>query len=130
MSIVFDENIMGIWYCQLADDFDIMWALQRDPEGGYKALGRTRKYHSSDDPWDDKDTKRWFEGKIKADTDALAVERSRAHMIELTGGFTMTFEPDRVPMLFELVRGEASVEDFAKKLQAMPWAHSMEATTH
>jgi hypothetical protein len=130
MSIVFDDNLMGIWYCQLADDFDIMWALQRDPEGGYKALGRTRKYHSPDDAWDDKDTKRWFEGKIKADTDALAVERSRAHMIELTAGFTMNFEPDRVPMLFELVRGTASVEDFAKKLQAMPWAHSMQATTH
>jgi hypothetical protein len=130
MSIVFDDKLMGIWYCQLADDFDIMWALQRDPEGGYKALGRTRKYHTPDDPWDDKDTKRWFEGKIKADSDALAVERSRAHMIELTGSFTITFEPDRVPMLYELVRGEASVEDFAKKLQAMPWAHSMEATTH
>lgn len=130
MSIVLDENIMGIWYCLLADDFDIMWSLRRNPEGGYLAVGRTRKYHTPDDPWDNKDTKRWFEGPIKADSDGLAVEMSRAHVIQLTGSFTASFHPERTPMLYELVRGESSVEKFAEKLMSMPWAHSMQATTH
>jgi hypothetical protein len=130
MSIVLDENILGIWYCQLADDYDIMWSLRRIPEGGYKAVGRTRKYYTPDDPWDDKDTKRWFEGPVPGDNDDAAVERSRDFVMKITGSFTARFHPDRVPVLFELVRGSTSVEDFAKKLQSMPWAHSMEAKVH
>lgn len=121
---------MGIWYCQLADDFDVMWSVSRDPEGGYKVTGRTRQYHSQDDPWDGKDRKRWFGGKLFATTDEEAISRSRDHMVTLTGGFAMTFEPDRVPVLYELVRGSASVDEFAEKLRQMPWAHSMDVTRH
>jgi hypothetical protein len=50
MSIVLDDKIMGIWYIQLADTFDMMFALSRDGDG-YKMNGRTRRY-ASDDPWD------------------------------------------------------------------------------
>jgi len=130
MSIVIDENTLGIWYVHLADDLDLMIALMRDGEGGYKVSGRTRQYASPDDPWDDKDIKRWFSGGIQAGDDADAVAKSRNNMIQMTSGYAALFEPEKAPAIFELVRGESSVEKFAETLKSMPWAHSMEATRH
>jgi len=131
MSIVIDENTLAIWYVKLADDLDLMIGLMRDGEGGYKVSGRTRQYASPDDPWDDRDVKRWFGGALKATDDADAVRKARTHMVTLTGSYTMTFAPEDEPaQLFELVRGKTSVEEFAEVLRSMPWAHSMEATRH
>jgi hypothetical protein len=129
VSIVFDESIMGIWYIQLAESFDMMCALARVEGGGYKVNGRTRVYES-EDPWDERDRKRWFSGPVEADSDEAAILKARQHVKDITADFLSHFPPDFIPQLFELIRGKRSVEEFANVLRSMPWAHSMEATTH
>jgi hypothetical protein len=58
------------------------------------------------------------------------MKMARQHMMELTAAFTAQFPPGFLPQLFELLRGDKTVEQFAELLQSMPWAHSMEATKH
>jgi hypothetical protein len=130
VSICIDEKILGIWYVKLGDDLDVMIALMR-ADAGYEVRGRTRQYLGDpEDPWDEKDRKRWFGGGVIATTDAEAVKKAREHMVTMATGFAVTFTPAEPPQLFELVRGEATLEKFAEVLKSMPWAHSMEATTH
>jgi len=130
VSIVIDEKILGIWYVCFDDDMDVMLALGRT-ETGYEVNGRTRLYLGDpDDPWDEKDRKRWFGGGVEATTDAEAVSKTRANMIVMSTDFAKTFKPKTAPAIFELVRGETTVEEFAQVLRSMPWAHSMEATRH
>ncbi|HET7909681.1 MAG TPA: hypothetical protein VFL19_03145 [Nitrospira sp.] len=130
MSIVLDESILGIWYVKLAEDFDLMIALSRGGDTGFKVEGRTRQYASPDDPWDEGDRKRWFSGGIPAKTEEEALKLSRDNMVKISTSFIATFGTKEVPALFELVRGTHSVEEFAKLLGAMPFAHLKEVTTH
>ena len=124
MSIVIDENILAIWYVCLAEDFDVMFALMRDGEGGYKGNGRTRAYNSKEDPWDEKDRKLWFGGPIAAPDDDSAVAKTREHMVKISAEFPFVLQAGFVPQLFEMVRGLTSLDKFAETLRAMPWAHS------
>ena len=130
MSITLDEKIVAIWYVKLGDDLDVMIALSRC-EAGFKVEGRTRLYLGDpEDPWDDKDRKRWFEGGVKATADTEAIIEAREKMVEMAGGFVATFRPDDPPVIHELLRGKATVEKFAEMLQAMPWAHSKKEAVH
>ena len=130
MSITLDEKIVAIWYVMLGDGLDVMIALSRCDDG-YMVEGRTRQYLGDpDDPWEEKDRKRWFTGGIKATADPEAIIEAREKMVEMAGGFVATFKPDDPPVIHELLRGQSSVEKFAEMLQAMPWAHSKVARTH
>jgi hypothetical protein len=129
MSIEIDENIMGIWYVKLSSDLDLMLALLRDGKG-YKIKGRTRQYDSPTDPWDGKDRKRWFGGSFVAADDDTALKNAHRHMVTVSLSFARVFTPPEPPVLFELRRGNMSVEEFGEKLRSMPWAHSMAATKH
>lgn len=128
MSIVIDENIVGIWYAMTGDDNDFMLAVCRR-EDGLEIVYRHRYYHS-DDPWDEKDRKSWYRMVTAQKDEAKAVETAREM---LQGVVAIAMKMKRLKgngLVFELLRGEASVEEFGERLRSMPWAHSMEATRH
>jgi hypothetical protein len=128
MSIVLDENIVGIWYALTGEKDDFMLAISKCAEG--LELVYRHRYYASDDPWDERDKKSWYRMVTKKNDVQHAIETAR----EMVQGVAMiAVKMGRLmppAQVFELVRGDKSVEDFAEVLMSMPWAHSMAATRH
>lgn len=127
MSIVIDENIVGIWYAMTGDMEDFMLAISRCPDG-LELVYRHRYYASKEDPWDDKDRKSWYRMVTSQPDEQKAIETAREMLV---GVVFIAKKMGRVtgnPEIFELVRGDATVEQFGERLRSMPWAHSQVKT--
>jgi len=128
MSIVLDDNIVGIWYVLTGEKEDFMLAISKCPEG-LELVYRHRYYHS-DDPWDEKDHKSWYR-MVTSKTDVQRAIETAREMVQGVAMIAVKMGRLMPPaQVFELVRGDKSVEQFAEVLKSMPWAHSMEATRH
>jgi hypothetical protein len=127
MSIVIDENIVGIWYAMTGDMEDFMLAISRCPDG-LELVYRHRYYASKEDPWDEKDRKSWYRMVTSQPDEQKAVETARQMLIGVVMIAQKMGKVTGKPEIFELVRGDASVEKFADALRSMPWAHSQEGT--
>ena len=127
MSVVIDESIVGIWYAMTSEDEDFMLAVSRR-EDGLEMVYRHRYYNSPDDPWDEKDRKSWYRMVSKQKDEAKAIETAREMV---SGVIAIAMRMKRIKgdgVMFELLRGESSVEEFGERLRAMPWAHSQQVT--
>lgn len=126
MSIVIDENLIGVWYAQTGEMQDYLMAVNRCPEG-LSIVYRLRQYASLD-PWDEKDTSKWRR-MVTADKDEdKAIDTVREMMqaiLQLSLNMKMIEPPG---MIYELIRGANTPEEFAKILQAMPFAHTKTET--
>jgi len=77
MSIVIDDNILGIWYSTLGPTEDYLMAISRH-EGGIKFVYRVRHYNSdSIDPLDDQDDKTWAEFGTNDPDEQKAISAAR-----------------------------------------------------
>ena len=128
MSIVIDDNILAIWYSTLGETEDYLMAISRH-EGGIKFVYRVRHYNSDDiDPLDDKDDKTWAEFGTNDPDEQKAIGAAR-EMVKGLIGLAAGLGRVRLPhKIYELVRGDDSVEQFAKKLMAAPFAHTQKVT--
>ena len=129
MSIVIDENIIGIWYALTGEADDFMLAISKCPEG-LEMVYRIRYYASPDDPWDENDRKSWYRMVTPQKDEEKAVEVAREMV---AGVIAIAMKMKKIPgdgLMYELLRGDASVEEFANRLQSMPWAHAKEVRTH
>lgn len=124
MTIRIDDNIIGVWFVQLGDTEDYMMGMSRVPTG-IEFTYRVRHYHpESKDAFDDKDGKSWATFGTNDPDEAKAISAAREMAKGLVGlsiGLGKMKPPGKV---YELLRGEASVEEFAKRLMAAPFAHS------
>ena len=129
MSIVVDENLIGVWYAVTGESQDYMMAITRCDEG-IALTYRVRDYASKEDPWDGRDRKKWTRMVTPNTDEELAIDTARTMMtglIQLSLNMGMIDPPGRI---YELIRENKTPEEFGRWLMSMPWAHSMEATTH
>jgi len=122
MSIVIDDNIVGMWYAVTGEMDDFMMAVSRCDEG-LQIIYRHR-YYASLDPWDEKDRKSWHRMITSQKDEAKAIETAR----EMVGGVVaIAMKMGRVKShgeIYEILRGDRTVEEFAAALRAAPFAHS------
>lgn len=127
MSIVIDENIVGIWYAVTGEMDDFMLAISKSPEG-IELVYRHRYYASKEDPWDENDKKSWYRMVTPKKDEQKAIETAREMLSGVVG---IAMKMKRLPgngVIYELLRGDSTVEEFGERLRAMPWAHSQEGT--
>lgn len=129
MSISIDENIIAIWFFDLGPSEDYMMALSRTPSGGIRFVYRVRHHHpDSTDPFDGKDEKSWSEFETNDPDEAKAIDAAR-EMAKGLIGLAVKLKQVTLPhTIYELVRGSATVEEFAKQLFKSPWAHAKRKT--
>lgn len=128
MSIVIDENIIAIWFCDLGPDEDYMMSLSRH-EGGIRFIYRVRHHHpDSKDPFDGKDGKDWSAFETGNPDEAKAIDAARSMVKGLVGVAASMGRVTLPHKIFELVRGASTVEEFGKRLMESPWAHAQRKT--
>jgi hypothetical protein len=129
MSIVIDENIVGIWYAMTGEMEDFMLAISKCPDG-LEMVYRHRYYASKEDPWDENDKKSWYRMVAGQQDEQKAIDTARDM---LAGVVAIAMKMKRIQgngVIYELLRGDATVEEFGERLRSMPWAHTQEARTH
>lgn len=129
MSVVIDETIVAIWFFDLGPTEDYIMALNRTATGGIRFVYRVRHHNpDSKDPFDDKDQKSWsaFETSNPDEEKAISAAREMAKGLVGVGVAVGTVKlPHKI---YELIRGEATVEQFAEQLMKHPWAHTQRKT--
>lgn len=110
---------LGLWYVQ-GDREDFLAAATRQSGGAMKITYRFRYYHS-DEPWDEKDIKRWYEAAPPPNSDEDSVVALIDGLVsELVNRGYATAEPWRA-----IIKGgpEAAFE----ALKAAPFTHLRES---
>src|SRR5262245_2499816 len=128
MTIRIDENIIAIWYCDLGPGEDYMMGVSRC-DAGIKFAYRVR-HHSPDskDPFDGKDVKNWNEFYAIDRDEEKAIDAAR-EMVKGLVGLAVGLKRITLPhKIYELVRGDATLEEFADKLTKAPFAHVQRKT--
>jgi hypothetical protein len=123
VSVQFNENILAIWYMPLTDHSDFLAALSRDlsVRGGLIYLNRFR-YYESGDPWDPRDRKNWYELRTTDPVETTIRKLRKVHRIAAENrGMMSDASKDR---LFELIRGDMSVDRFMRKFAQQPFVHT------
>lgn len=116
MSIIFNDNILGVWYVTIPNG-DYLAAVSRCKDGGAFLQYRFR-YYNSEEPWDEKDEKHWYEARSKDQTKVVA----HASFV------AKTLANASKGKIWELIRGAGSLEDFMAEFQKLPFVHSRPAT--
>lgn len=120
MTMLINENTIGIWYIHISSNLDWMGYLYSDDDK-IKMAYRFRHYDETDpdnDAHSGKDRKSWTYGEL---TNAATVEnaiefmRSAARHLESLSG--------KLGMSEEVLMTEAGVDDFMKRLSEKPFAH-------
>lgn len=129
MSIVIDDKIVAIWFCDLGPSEDYMMSISRRDEGGMRFVYRVRHHcPESTDPFDGKDEKSWSAFETDNPDEEVAIRAAREMVKGLIGvavGLGRVTLPHKI---YELIRGPASVDEFADQLLKSPWAHSRKKT--
>jgi hypothetical protein len=128
MSISIDENIIAVWFCDLGPSEDYMMALSRH-EGGIRFVYRVRHHNpDSTDPFDGKDDKSWSAFQTSDPDERKAIGAAREMVKGLIGVAVGIGRVTLPAKIYELIRGDQSVDDFGALLLKQPWAHSQRKT--
>jgi hypothetical protein len=122
MAIIYDDNLVGLWYIQTTEMQDFLAALMKDGEG-FRCEYRFR-YYDPEDPGNDahsgKDTKSWYVMDIKEPDRREVLGKLRlswAAVARMAGGQT----------LYEVVRQHGETTDsMVARWVAMPFVHTKE----
>lgn len=118
--ITVDDNIVAMWFLVVDAGIDWMGGLSRMPDGSMRFANRLRYYNpESRDPHDGKDRKKEQILLLRPEgqgTEADLIEQVRRVVGELT--------QHAIGPLYELLRGNRSVEEFMDELKRQPWAHT------
>ena len=116
MTIKLNESIVAIWYADLSEDSDYLMSLSRIDDG-WDLVYRFR-YYNSPDPWDEKDTKNWYRGKLSNENSTEA---------EVLATLNKVFELMKLRAdgrdCYVLLRGEGDFKTFVKEFQKLPFVH-------
>jgi hypothetical protein len=119
-GIIIDEHLVGIWFCVVSEASDFMAGLREiTPDAEYQLDYRFRYYSpESTDPWDGKDEKHWFGGRLKTNrNDALAgMRKVTKALLEAVGSSGE---------LWEAVN-DGDFDKFMAAFMVAPWAHFKE----
>lgn len=123
--IEMDETIRAIVFTGFADRADYLAAVNTNPDGnGFRLTSRIR-WHTdkpTGDPFRDNDRKQWFRAHVSSSLDeAIAAVRDLALSLCDHAAFAGTLTGDS--QVFVLVRGDSTLDEFAAKLQDMPFAY-------
>lgn len=108
------EKAIGVWFMDVSDTSNWLAAVSRTEDGKLLLQWRMRYYEKGSPP-DSNDEKRWYQGTSKK-TEAEAIENMRFI------GRTMTQHAEG--KLYEVLRGDRSIEEFAKEFCALPFVHA------
>jgi hypothetical protein len=117
------DKLVGIWFAELDNDSDFLMQVNEE-EDHYHLEYRFRYYHS-DDPFDPKDVKNWYAGKVeKAHVKGLkeVITKVRGATEMLVG---MAGESAKV---HEMLKGDKTTDEFVEEFMAQPFTHQREAT--
>jgi hypothetical protein len=114
MTILLDETIVGIWYCEFPGNAgNLMIGVSQESD---KAVMKWRfRYYK--DPYcglDSKDDKNWYRGESKSVDDLIAAARGLIRACERVMRERST----------EILRGDHPWQWVAEQLKQQPWAHS------
>lgn len=123
--IAMDETIRAIVFTGFADRADYLAAINTNADGpGFTMTSRVR-WHTdkpTGDPFLDDDRKQWFRASFSNSLDeAIAAVRDLALSLCEHAAWAGQLTGDS--QVFVLVRGDSTVDEFAAKLQAMPFAY-------
>lgn len=114
--IEINERIIAIWYLvTIPGEQDFMGGLFRDEKGDLKFKYRFR-YYNSDEPWDKKDTKNWYDVTPKQGTTPEAMIESLRIMVDRLSRMSGQ-KAD------EIVIKDGDHQKFLEEFMAKPWAH-------
>lgn len=119
MSIIFDENTVGVWYVAFPGK-DWMAGVTREGDG-FLLQYRFRYYHDPLDPWDGKDEKSWYSGTLTGAREVV-IDKMREMCIVLmaTGGGEN---------LYECVRAlDEPFDQFMERFKQLPFVHMRTCT--
>lgn len=122
MTIVIDDNLIGIWYTMTGEKDDYLLSLSRRPEGGLQMCGRTRTY-VSDDPWEENDKKNWHTFITKESDEEKAADVCREMVVGVSRIAVATKRLREPAKIWELMKGKSTLEEFLKAFQKLPFAH-------
>ena len=119
------DHYLGIWFVPAppkgeGDQVDWMACAYREPSGEYVLKYRFRYYAEGpdQDPWNGKDRKSWYEGRMPAGTDEgtiiSAVRKVGREVAKMLG----------TSLDFAHVNG--GPEEFVQAIQTRSWAHTKE----
>ena len=118
MTIMVDENLIGLWFVTFKDNKrDWMGGLSRRADGGFTFLWRTR--HRVDDKvWGSEDRKSWAEAKTRAS------EQQALHSVRMVVASLMS--EDGGEESYEVLVGDKTPEEVSAAIAALPMAHQRE----
>jgi hypothetical protein len=112
------EDIRAMWFVTLPPKADWLAAAQELEDGTILLTYRFR-YYNSDEPFDSKDTKNWYEGKI---TEPLA------EVVEKTSRIAAELARAAHGEKYELIRGTATLDQFVDQFTSLPFSHCKKFT--
>ncbi len=113
--IVINEKTIAIWYMNTTKDQDFLGSLYLDDENKPTFTYRFR-YYKSNDAWDGKDKKNWYQGQPKADQPINFILNAIRTMVATMAHAAHT-EYDEVLMK------DGNVKQFMDEFSSKPWAH-------
>lgn len=114
MTIEITKNTVGIWFCYLGNDSD--WMGSASEEAGVFHLIYRFRYYKSDDAWDNKDKKNWYEGTHKGGTRDEVIDKMRT-MLKL-------MELKSRSKGYELLMVDGNIDEFMGEFNKQPWVHT------
>src|SRR5919107_3387157 len=122
MTIELNDDLLGIFACQLSPRSDFMAGLSRLPAepGRYLVLYRT-KFYGSARPFDPSDQREWIGRSVGADDDATAIYK----FLQIFRRFAKTFSDAPLTDVVEIIRSPGVTTDqMSVQLLATPWFHA------